>query len=135
MRENAELERRLETDPEFRHAYYQKESNEKLQRMIKSGGIRYFPCCSIFNPKIKIDGSGDRIFRKRFLNYLTRQLNTEQKRIVKNCKLANSKNNVLIQMTDMIAGSVRRSFDESRKDATTYKNIIRKHIEDEWHFK
>ena len=90
---------------------------------------------SIFNAKIKIDGSGDRIFRKRFLNYLTRQLNTEQKRIVKNCKLANSKNNVLIQMTDMIAGSVRRSFDESRKDATTYKNIIRKHIEDEWRFK
>lgn len=90
---------------------------------------------SIIDAKIKIDGSGDRTFRKRFLGYLTRQLNTQQKRIVKNCKLVNSKNNVLIQMADMIAGGVRRSFDESRKDAATYKNIIKKHIDDEWHFK
>lgn len=90
---------------------------------------------SILNAKVKIDGSGDRIFRKSFLSYLRRQLNSKEKRIIKNCKLVNSKGNVLIQMTDMIAGSVRRSYDKSKTDAGIYKNIIKRHIEDEWPFK
>lgn len=90
---------------------------------------------SIFNAKIKIDGSGDRIFRKSFLSYLRRQLSLGERRVMKSCKLVASKGSVLIQMADMVAGSVRRSCDVSRKDAFIYKNIIQKHIQDEWRFK
>lgn len=90
---------------------------------------------SILNAKVKIDGSGDRIFRKSFLSYLRRQLNSRHKRIIKNCKLVNSKGNVLIQMADMIAGSIRRSCDKAKTDSGTYKDIIKRHIEDEWWFK
>ena len=46
-----------------------------------------------------------------------------------------SKGNMLVQMVDMVAGSVRRSYDESKKDHKEYKNIIKKHIEDEWKFR
>ncbi|MBU1159767.1 DUF3800 domain-containing protein [Patescibacteria group bacterium] len=90
---------------------------------------------SILNAKIKIDGSGDRTFRKNFLSYLRRQLNSKEKRIIKNCKLVSSRGNVLIQMADMIAGSARRSCDKSKTDARIYKNIIKRHIDDEWSFK
>lgn len=90
---------------------------------------------SILNAKVKIDGSGDRIFRKSFLTYLRRQLNFGEKRIMKNCRLVDSKGNVLIQMADMISGAIRRSYDKRKADATEYKDIIKKHIEDEWLFK
>ncbi len=90
---------------------------------------------SILNAKIRIDGHGDRIFRKSFLSYLRRELNSKDKHIIKNCKLINSKNNVLIQMADMIAGSINRSYNISKKDRQTYRAIIEKHIENEWKFK
>lgn len=90
---------------------------------------------SINNAKVKIDGSGDRVFRKSFLGYLRKHLNSEHKRIIKNCKLVDSRENVLIQMADMIVGSIRRSYDKSKSDNIIYRNIIKKHIDDEWNFK
>lgn len=90
---------------------------------------------SILDAKVRIDGSGDRTFRKSFLTYLRKQLNTKQRKIMKNCKLVNSKNNVLIQMVDVISGSIKRSYDKSKTDSKIYKNIIKKRIEDEWKFR
>lgn len=49
--------------------------------------------------------------------------------------LVDSKGNVLIQMADMIAGSIRRFYDPAKTDAKIYKSIVKKHIEDEWKFK
>lgn len=90
---------------------------------------------SILNARIKIDGSGGREFRQSFLGYLRRQLNSQHKCIIKNCKLVDSRGNVLIQMADMIAGSIRRSYDKDKNDGSVYKTIIKKHIEDEWPFR
>jgi len=90
---------------------------------------------SILDAKVKIDGSGDRIFRRNFLTYLRRELNTGQKKIMNHCRLVDSKDNVLIQMADMIAGTIRRSYDENKKDGIILKKIIKKHIQDEWPFK
>lgn len=55
---------------------------------------------SIVNARIKIDGSGDRVFRRSFLAYLRKQLNSRQKRMIDNCKLVDSGENVLIQMAE-----------------------------------
>lgn len=90
---------------------------------------------SILDAKVRIDGSGDRVFRKSFLTYLRRQLNFGQRKIMKNCQLIDSKSNVLVQMADMIAGSIRRSHEDTKGDAKFYKEIIKKHIEDEWNFR
>ncbi|HSW88418.1 MAG TPA: DUF3800 domain-containing protein [Candidatus Saccharimonadales bacterium] len=90
---------------------------------------------TILNAKIRIDGSGDRAFKKSFLTYLRKQLNSRQKIVMKNCKLIDSKSDELIQVADMIAGSIRRSYDKSKTETTNYKKIIKKHIEDEWQFK
>lgn len=89
---------------------------------------------TILNAKIKIDGGGDRVFRQEFLSYLRRELNSHDRRIVRTCKLVDSRENVLIQMADMIAGSIRRSYDLNKPDSATYKKIIQHRIEDEWQF-
>ena len=90
---------------------------------------------SILDARIRIDGSGDRIFRKSFITYLRKQLNSDQKKIMRDCRLVDSKSNVLIQMVDMIAGSVRRSYDPDKDDKGVYKKIVAKHIASEWQFR
>lgn len=90
---------------------------------------------SIINAKVRIDGSGDRVFRRNFVTYLRRQLNSNQKKIMKDCKLLDSKKEVLVQMADMIAGAIRRSYDLNKTDRKIYKQIIFKHIKDEWQFR
>ncbi len=90
---------------------------------------------TILDAKIKIDGSGDRIFRKRFLTYLRKELNSKQKKIVKNLRLVDSKTNQLIQMADMIAGTIRRYKEAEKTDAPKYWKIIESKIQDCWDFK
>ncbi len=89
---------------------------------------------TILNAKIRIDGSGSREFKLSFQTYLRKHLNSEQKIVMKNCQLVDSKTNVLIQMADMIAGAIRRSYHIEKTDASVYKTIIKKHISDEWTF-
>lgn len=90
---------------------------------------------SILDAKIRIDGSGDRVFRKSFTTYLRKQLNSDLKKVMRDCRLVDSKSNVLVQMVDMVAGSVRRSYELDKGDRTIYKKIVTKHIVDEWQFK
>ena len=90
---------------------------------------------TILNAKVRMDGSGNRIFRKNFFVYLRREINRNDKKIMRNCKMVDSKSNVLIQLADMVAGSINRAQNKKKKDSNLYKNIIKKHIEDEWHFK
>lgn len=89
---------------------------------------------TITNAKVRIDGSGDRLFRRKFQTYLRRELNSTSGIVMKDCKLVNSKTNVLVQMADMIAGSINRSYNAQKPDAMLYKGIIKRHIEDEWRF-
>jgi hypothetical protein len=90
---------------------------------------------TILNAKVRMDGSGDRIFRKNFFTYIRREINRENKKIMRNCKMVDSKGNVLVQMADMVAGSINRAQNKKKRDSNVYKNIIKKHIEDEWNFK
>lgn len=90
---------------------------------------------TILNARVKLDGSGDRIFRKNFFTYLRRELSYNDKKIMRNCRMVNSKSNVLVQMADMIAGSINRSQNKDKKDHKDYIKIIEKHIEDKWDFK
>ena len=90
---------------------------------------------AIMDAKLRLDGSGDRIFRKNFFIYLRRELNSSEKKIMRNCKMVDSKGNVLVQMADMVAGSLNRAENKNKKDCQIYKKIIKNHIENEWRFK
>jgi len=90
---------------------------------------------TITDAKIRLDGHGDRLFRRALDTYLRRELNSTNQTIVKNMKLVDSKGNQLIQLADMIAGAVRRSYDLSKLDHDIYKRIIARKIDDEWLFR
>ena len=90
---------------------------------------------SIINAKVRMDGSGDRIFRRNFFTYLRRELNYSEKKIISSCRMVNSKSNVLVQMADMIAGSINRAQNKEKQDHKIYIDIIKRHLEDVWAFK
>jgi hypothetical protein len=90
---------------------------------------------TIIDAKIRLDGGGSREFRKTFLTYLRRELNSKDKKVMKNFKMVDSKRDVLIQMADMIAGSINRAQNKEKRDCNDYKSIIKSKIDDEWFFK
>ncbi len=90
---------------------------------------------TIKNAKIRLDGRGERFFRRELSVYLRRSLNSQTKNVMKNLRFRDSKNDVLIQMADMIAGTIRRYYDRATKDWNVYRKIIKNKEEDIWEFK
>lgn len=99
-----------------------------IKTALKNGGP------DLISASVKIDGSGDREFRRGFLTYLRRELNGPNRQVVRKCRLVDSAGNVMVQMADMIAGAIHRSKNEDKEDREEYRKIIAKHIEDEWPF-
>ena len=89
---------------------------------------------TVRNAKIRIDGSGEIAFRKNLTVYLRQNLNKSEI-IMKNLRFKDSKKDVLVQLADMVAGSIRRSYDRNYTDYKLYRKIIDKRIEDNWEFK
>lgn len=114
----------------------------KLLRKKTESFYNYFLKCllehnneTISNAKLRLDGLGEKKFKLALQTYLRQQLNSSTKHIMNNLKFRNSKNDVLIQMADMIAGSLRRFYEDSKTDSKQYWNIISKKKEDIWEFK
>lgn len=85
--------------------------------------------------KIRMDGHGDRQFRRNLTDYLRKELNSPTNRVMDNLRLVDSKSNVLIQLADMVAGAVRRSYEPDKSDRLKYRQVIKNKIEDCWEFK
>lgn len=84
--------------------------------------------------KLRIDGHGNRELRRSFRVYLRRELNKPGQKIFQDLKFRDSNRDVLIQMADMIAGSIRRYHDAEKDDYRIYRAIILKRKDDEWVF-
>jgi len=78
--------------------------NFALAQLLKNNGN------NILNARIKIDGSGDKKFRQNLENYLKKKINLEGK-IISNLRFCDSEKNLLIQLSDMVAGSLRRYYE------------------------
>jgi len=85
--------------------------------------------------KIRLDGHGDRTFRRELLAYLRHNLDTADKGMIKDLRFRDSKRDVLIQMADMVAGAISRTFQKDKNDCKIYWDIIKKRKEDIWIFK
>ncbi len=96
-----------------------------IKQVLKFSGSK------ILDAKVRIDGSGDRVFKKNFISYLRKELNSQDTVIMKQCRFVDSKSDVLIQAIDMIAGAIRRSYEDRENK---FRDIIKGHIEDEWNF-
>lgn len=76
------------------------------------------------NAKIVLDGSGSKNFRLQLASYLRKKINTEGSKKIKDVKIQDSKKNNLIQLADMICGSVARSFTSNAKDKNDYRKKL-----------
>lgn len=86
---------------------------------------------AIRNAKLRLDGRGSREFRRSLLSYLRKNLPDQ---MLDNLRFRNSKSDVLIQMADIVAGSVHRKY-QPRKDKDVYLAKIKKHKDNLWEFR
>ena len=84
--------------------------------------------------KIRLDGHGDRIYKREVIRYLRKELNNKKNRVFKKLQFVDSKSNVLIQLADMIAGAIHRKYEFDKSDANLYYSAIKKRVEDLWEF-
>lgn len=73
--------------------------------------------------RVFIDASGDRGFRQQINTYLKKRINSEKRHIARVDFLDSAKSD-LIQLADMVAGSINRSFG-NKPDANNYVRLIR----------
>ncbi len=75
--------------------------------------------------KLFVDGEAGRESLKRMVAYLRKECNTAETRIVRQIKFVPKRqNNVLLQLADMVTGSIARSYREDKKDQWEYRNVI-----------
>lgn len=104
---------RLRTDKENFYRYF-------VRQMMTYDGDR------LTNAKVIIDGSGDREFRNMLKTTLRRQIGTK----VRDIRFANSRNDILVQLADMCAGAIARSYRTDRKNANRWRLMLRPRIND-----
>ena len=89
---------------------------------------------TIKNSKLKFDKRGERSLRDQLRVYLSRQLDNKTKKIFKDLKFVDSRQNTLIQLADMVAGAIFASYSGKDKGyLVTLKKAGR--IEDIWSYK
>lgn len=88
---------------------------------------------SIKDGRLRLDGHEDRAYKRAASTYF-RQFANPKGAVIKDLKFVNSRGDNLIQLADMVAGSIYRTT-SSKSDSQEYIKIIQKRIEDIWNFK
>lgn len=89
---------------------------------------------TIKNAKLRCDKRGEKSLSRELKNYLRRELNKPGEKIIANVRFRDSKKDVLIQLADMVAGSLRKYHEKDTGDAEIYWNIIKKREDNIWIF-
>ena len=97
-----------------------------VKQMLRHDGGR------LSDAKVIIDGSGDREFRKKLSTAIRRKM---REGAVRDCRFSDSKTDPLIQLADMCAGAVHRSFRSDRRDAHRWRDMLGPRLDDVWTFR
>jgi len=86
------------------------------------------------NASVIIDGSGDRVFKREFTAYLRKNLRGGS---MKKFQMKDSQHDPLLQLADMAAGAIARSYRTDRKEADRWRTALRKagKLDNVWEFK
>lgn len=87
---------------------------------------------SLSNAKLTIDKRGEKKIRDELRSYLSRQLNNGKTKVFSDLKFKDSKENVLLQLADMVASCIA-SYHKG-KNPELYASI-KKRIQSDWEFK
>lgn len=110
---------RLKADKEKFYEYFVK------SMMTYDGGV-------LKDAKVIIDGSGDREFRQNLNVALRRRLGQG---VIKDVRFKDSKSDVLVQLADMCAGAIARSYRTDRKYHDRWRRKLAPRINDVWDFR
>lgn len=89
---------------------------------------------SLIKAKVVIDGSGDRTFKREFKSYIRRHIGSD---CVSKLDLKDSERDPLLQLADMTAGAVARSYKLDREDRSRWRAMLErsKQLENVWEFR
>nr|VFJ75609.1 MAG: Protein of unknown function (DUF3800) [Candidatus Kentron sp. FM]VFJ75717.1 MAG: Protein of unknown function (DUF3800) [Candidatus Kentron sp. FM]VFK22644.1 MAG: Protein of unknown function (DUF3800) [Candidatus Kentron sp. FM] len=88
---------------------------------------------ALIDAHVKIDGSGNRPFQREMKRYLRQQLGPGK---IRSFKFADSRRDSLIQLADMAAGAIARSYREGdRTRHNRWRRALEPKIEDVWEFR
>ena len=79
------------------------------------------------NASVRIDGHGGTNYIKAATTYFRKAANTNERKII-DVRYVDSRENMLIQLADLIAGSIFRSTQVKKSDHADYLKIIKKRI-------
>lgn len=77
--------------------------------------------------RVKIDGKYNKQYKLHVKTYIRKELNTKSRKVAV-FGVQDSKRDNLIQLADIIAGSIHRSFQSDKTDSEKYISIIKKKI-------
>lgn len=100
--------------------------NYVVMQVLKNSGKK------ITRAKLRFDRRGEKRIRDELRAYLSRELDNKTNHVFTELKFTDSKQNILIQLADMMAGCIA-SYHKG-KDRDLYK-IMQKRLEDVWVFK
>ena len=93
----------------------------------------------IRSAKIKVDGADTKAFKLNNASYFRRVVNDECPDTIADISTADSKRNVMIQLADMVAGAIHRSYKLDKPDRLIYKSLIARRLNEKrssvWDFK
>jgi hypothetical protein len=85
------------------------------------------------NARVRIDGSGDREFKRALSSYLRRELGPGK---VADVRMSDSKRDPLIQLADMCVGAIARSYrGDVRAKADRWRLMLQPRISNIWEFR
>ena len=79
--------------------------------------------------RISLDGSGNKSFRKKSTAKIRQATNKKSRRMVE-FRLVDSKDSVLIQLADMIAGAIMAKYDRTKRLKHDYLRMLKSQIDD-----
>lgn len=119
VRKDAVYSAHLRSDKEGFYQFF-------VQKMLEFDGGR------LKEARVVIDGSGDREFRKRLGTAIRKRV---REGAVKECRFSDSKGDALIQLADMCAGAIARSYRPDRDDRDRWRMMLQPRIDDIWDFR
>jgi hypothetical protein len=82
--------------------------------------------------RVVIDGSGDRDFKRKLGSALRQQVGQK----LKDVRFSDSRSDPLVQLADMCAGAIARSYRADRgDDPWRWRHMLKQRIDDVWDFK
>ena len=108
-------------------------SREAFYNFIVRNLVSHYQDVRFTDATVKIDGRASKLLRQDFDTYLRKMVNSPSQRRIKKIRHVDSRSDMLIQLADMIAGTIRRSY-SAKSDAQEYLNIIRDKVKI-WPFK